>query len=279
MRVWDTALVLKVRTLFDHGGIRIADVACRHGRGRGEVEQAGDRAIVFVRRGFFVRRGEAGGRLLDPTAFYCMNPGEEHRYDHPGEGGDDCTTLFLDADLAASLWGGDPALPSASLPTLPSLDLGHRFLLAEARRGADVDELSERAISLVATALAQSDSARVASGRPAGVRARRRLTDAAREALSADPGRSLPDLARELAVSPHHLSRVFHAVHGTTISRHRMRLRTRAALERLAGGERNLARLAADLGFADQGHLSRVVRAETGDTPSGLRRTLSTRAI
>jgi AraC-like DNA-binding protein len=274
MRVWDTSLVLKMRTVLDHGGIRIADVACRHGQGRGESEQAGDHAIVFVRRGCFVRRGEAGGGLFDPTGFYCMNPGEEHRYDHPDEGGDDCTTLFLEAGLAASLWGGDPALPTASLRTSPALDLGHRLLLAEARRGADADELSERAISLVATALEQSDPARVASGRPAGVRARRQLTDAAREALSADPGRSLPALAGELAVSPHHLSRVFRAVHGSTISRHRMRLRTRAALERLAAGERNLARLAADLGFADQGHLSRVVRDETGATPSGLRRAL-----
>lgn len=48
----------------------------------------------------------------------------------------------------------------------------------------------------------------------------------------------------------------------------------RAALERLAGGERDLARLAADVGFADQSHLSRVVRAETGHTPGALRAAL-----
>jgi AraC-like DNA-binding protein len=50
-----------------------------------------------------------------------------------------------------------------------------------------------------------------------------------------------------------------------------MRLRARAALERLAGGEDDLARLAADVGFADQSHLCRVVRAETGQVPSVLR--------
>ena len=43
--------------------------------------------------------------------------------------------------------------------------------------------------------------------------------------------------ARALALSPHHLSRVFHASTGHTIARHRMRLRTRAALERLGRGE------------------------------------------
>jgi AraC-like DNA-binding protein len=54
-----------------------------------------------------------------------------------------------------------------------------------------------------------------------------------------------------------------------------MRLRARAALDRIAGGDDQLARLAADLGFADQAHLTRVVRAETGATPSALRAALS----
>src|SRR5437870_3129404 len=83
-----------------------------------------------------------------------------------------------------------------------------------------------RSISLVAALLARDDRARVDSGRPASARARRVMTAQAREALAADPRRSLGDLARELAVSPHHLSRVFRAGTGETISRHRIRLRT-----------------------------------------------------
>ena len=95
------------------------------------------------------------------------------------------------------------------------------------------------------------------------------------ERLAGDPDRSLLELARDLSVSPHHLSRVFRAETGHTIARHRMRLRARAALERLAGGERDLARLAADLGLSDQSHLSRVLRSETGETPALLRRELA----
>jgi AraC-like DNA-binding protein len=117
-------------------------------------------------------------------------------------------------------------------------------------------------------------AADVAAGRPATARARRALADGVREALAEDPRRSLPDLARLLAVSPHHLSRVFRAAAGHTISRHRIALRARSALERLADGERDLARLSADLGFADQGHMCRVLRRETGSTPSALRAAL-----
>jgi AraC-like DNA-binding protein len=54
-----------------------------------------------------------------------------------------------------------------------------------------------------------------------------------------------------------------------------MRLRTRTALDRLAAGEQSLARLAADLGFADQSHMCRVLRQETGGSPSMLREILS----
>lgn len=267
--------MLSARTVLNRDGVRVSDVACRHTSGRGHAaEQTGGHAVVFVRRGCFVRSADGVEALLDPTVAYCMNPGEEERYDHPHAHGDDCTSLMLDTELVAALWGGETALPSRPLPTSPQIDLEHRLLLAAGHRGADPHELFERAIALIARALDQADPRRVASGRPATARARRALADGAREALAADPERSLPDLARALAVSPHHLSRVFRSATGHTISRHRMRLRARTALERLGGGERNLGRLAADLGFADQSHLCRVVQGETGRTPSALRHAL-----
>jgi AraC-like DNA-binding protein len=268
--------MLSARTLHTGEGVEIADVACTHGRGRGPGgEQAGAHALVFVRRGCFVRSADGIDTLLDPTLAYCMNPDEEQRYDHPYDHGDDCTSLLLHADLVASIWGGDPVLPSRALPVSPAIDLEHRLLLSAARRGDDRHEILERAIALTARALEQADPRRVAAGGPTLTSARRSIADGAREILSASPERSLHELARELAVSPHHLSRVFRAANGHTISRHRMRLRARGAMESIAGGERNLARLAADLGFADQSHLWRVLRSETGFAPSALRRVLA----
>ena len=268
--------MLTARTLLRRDGLEIADVACRHGRGRGlPGEQADRHVIVFVRRGCFVRSANGVESVLDPTVAYCTKPHDEQRYDHPHEHGDDCTSLFIEADLLASLRGGDPLLPSSPLPTSPRLDVEHRLLLGACRRGADADEIFERALALAAQALERHDAPRVESGRPATERSRRALADGARELMAANPERSLPELARALGVSPHHLSRLFRSATGHTIARHRMRLRARGALERLSGGEEDLARLAADLGFADQSHLSRVVRRETGHTPSALRRDLA----
>jgi AraC-like DNA-binding protein len=268
--------MLSRRTLIDRDGIGIADVACRWTPGRGPGREHTSRhALVFVRRGCFVREADGVASTFDLTLAYCINPEQEERYNHPHAGGDDCTVLFLSPEVVASLEGGEPWLPRRPLVASPEIDLEHRLLLAAARRADDPHELVERAIALAARALAQDDPRPVAAGRPATAHARRVLVAEAREALAADPQQSLPELARELAVSPHHLSRIFSSATGTTISRHRIRLRVRAAMERLAEGERDLARLAAVLGFADQSHLCRAARSETRRTPAELRSLLS----
>jgi AraC-like DNA-binding protein len=267
--------MLSRRTLVEGDGIAIADVACRSQRGRGQgAEHTSGHALVFVRRGCFVRDADGVASTFDFTLAYCVNPGQEERYDHPHAGGDDCTVLVVSPEVVESLQGGEPSLPRRPLVTSPEIDLAHRLLLTRARRGDDPEELEERAIALAACALEEDDPQPVAAGRPATALARRALVAGAREALAADPRRSLHQLARELSVSPHHLSRIFSSTTGTTISRHRLRLRVRAALERLAGGESDLARLAAELGFADQSHLCRAVRSETRRTPSALRNLL-----
>jgi AraC-like DNA-binding protein len=267
--------MLSRRTLVEGDGIAIADVACRSQRGRGQgAEHTSGHALVFVRRGCFVRDADGVASTFDFTLAYCVNPGQEERYDHPHAGGDDCTVLVVSPEVVESLQGGEPSLPRRPLVTSPEIDLAHRLLLTRARRGDDPEELEERAIALAACALEEDDPQPVAAGRPATALARRALVAGAREALAADPRRSLHQLARELSVSPHHLSRIFSSTTGTTISRHRLRLRVRAALERLAGGESDLARLAAELGFADQSHFCRAVRSETRRTPSALRNLL-----
>ena len=143
--------MLSARSVFDGNGLQVWDVACRHSAGRGAAaEHAGVHAIVLVRRGCFVRKADGVESVLDPTVAYCMNPGDEQRFDHPHGAGDDCTSVALDPELAATLWGGDPSLPAGPLPVSPALDVEHRLLLAQARRGEDV---GERALSLAARAL------------------------------------------------------------------------------------------------------------------------------
>ena len=199
MLVWQTRAMVTASVLLHRDDVAIADVSCRHRRRRGrDGDEARHHAVVFVRRGCFVRSVDGVQHLLDPTRVYCTEPGQEQRYDHPLDHGDDCTAITLRPGTLASLWGGDPSLPCEPVSSSPAIDLEHRLLLAASRRGEDAYELTERAILLVAAALEQADPRRVAAGRPATVRARRSLADSAHEALAADPDRSLPELAADL---------------------------------------------------------------------------------
>jgi len=258
----DNRPVLHIRPLFEQDGIAVSDVACRHEPGRGQTdEHVSMPALVFVRRGCFTRTVNGVDTVLDPTLAYTMNLGDEQRFDHPHSLGDDCTYLTFSPELVEYLTG-EESLPREPIATSGEVDLAQRRLLAHRD---DPDASFEEALQVAAVALARKPA-------PRPSKARRELVASAREALAGDPGLSLPELACRVATSPHHLSRQFHAATGATISHHRLRLRVRAALERLAVGQQDLATLAADLGFADQPHLTRAVKAETGSTPGQLRR-------
>ena len=59
-----------------------------------------------------------------------------------------------------------------------------------------------------------------------------------------------------------------------SLTRYRNRVRVGRAMDRIENGDSGLAALAADLGFADQAHLTRTVREQLGHTPTALRRLL-----
>ncbi|WP_345571355.1 helix-turn-helix domain-containing protein, partial [Nonomuraea rosea] len=103
------------------------------------------------------------------------------------------------------------------------------------------------------------------------------IADAAREAISADhpAAGALLTLAELLAVSPYQLSRAFTRELGISLTHYRNRVRVGRALDRLESGTTSLAALAADLGFADQAHLTRTIRRHVGHTPTALRRLLA----
>jgi AraC-like DNA-binding protein len=268
------ASLLAKKPLAEGGDFVLETVECRCGTtGWSPPEAVGRYGIVFVRRGCFHRRLNGTDFFVDPTVVYFERPDDEQQIAHPAGGGDSCTALYLSEQLLAAIWG-EPGLPEEPLATGATTDFRQRLLLAALSRGDDSD-VAELVLELAAEVLERSEPKRVAAGRPATLAARRRAVAEAREALVEEPRTGVLELARRVSVSPHHLSRVFKAETGQTISRYRNRLRVRLALERLAAGEPCIARLAADLGFADQAHLVRVVRRELGTTPSLLRERLT----
>ena len=100
----------------------------------------------------------------------------------------------------------------------------------------------------------------------------RAAVGAAREAILAGQpaAHGLLPMAELLGISPFRLSRAFTREMGVSLTRYRNRVRVARALDR-----RDLAALAADLGFADQAHMARTIRQYLGHTPAALRRLLT----
>ncbi len=254
----------------------VTTVTCRDDhKGWSEVESPDDYRIVLVRRGRFCRRTADVQTDVDPTLAYVGVPGEEEHFAHPA-GGDVCTLVSLTPDLWAALAGDAARAGGSAVYVDPGLDLTHRRVLAGASTG-DVDyALTEQLLNLVGRVMTQI---RIGGPQARGhsILADRSLVASARRAIVEDDPAStgLFPLADLIGVSPYRLSRAFTRELGVSVTRYRNRVRLGRALDRLEDGEPSLAALAADLGFADQAHLSRMMRDQLGHTPTALRRLLA----
>ncbi|WBB75130.1 AraC family transcriptional regulator [Micromonospora sp. WMMD1128] len=249
--------------LLAHPDFRVSVVRCRDDHtGWSAPEPAGAYGLVLTRRGAFRRAGRGGETWVGPTVAYLSVPGEEERFAHPA-GGDECTSVHLSQRLWRELFDDRPVPGTVHVDG--HVDLAHRLLLRDV---ADPDHAAaERLVRLVGRAAAP-----VTSGGGPG----RRLVERARAALHDDAPEAagLLPLARALGVSPYRLSREFQARVGVPLTRYRNGLRVARLLDRIEQGQVRLAELAGELGFADQAHLTRTVRAHLGHTPGELRRLL-----
>ena len=249
----------------------ISRVACADDHaGWSEPEVSNAVQIVLVRRGRF--RLDAQGRkvTVDPTTGYLHGLGIEERFAHPA-GGDLCTSITFNGEaLTAEPWlraAIETASPSIRVDA--RLELAHRLLLKRTATRSS-GEVSEGLLELLTLAVrSEADERAPGPGRA-------ELAERAREAIVAGERGDLVGLAGVLGTTPSHLSRTFRHHVGMTVSRYRNRVRVSRALAAMEGGERDLAGLAAELGFSDQAHLSRVMRDELDSTPAVVRGLLAT---
>lgn len=123
----------------------------------------------------------------------------------------------------------------------------------------------------------EADGAPVASTSASPPPWLRRIHDLLHDSAGAAP--PVRDLAKASGVHPVYLARAFRRAYGVPVTEYARRLRVRAAADRVASSELPLARIACEAGFADQAHLTRELRRETGLTPGALRRAAATPPI
>jgi AraC-like DNA-binding protein len=273
------------RTIFRSATLAVGEYCCRAPAGRATDEEATfAHEIVFPRSGVFVRRSSHGASVADANHVVFFTRGEPYTVAHPAAGGDHSTVLAVaTSDLLDALGAydeaarDDPETPFRVPHCLstPRVALLHHRLLARARRGAEEIEMRELAFDLLDGVFGEAFGLA-----PAPARRHQRGVVEAIQVLLAERFREplgLDDVARAVGYSPYHLSRLFTSVAGLPVHRYLTRLRLGAALERLADGERNITRLALELGFADHSHFATAFRLGLGMPPSAFRRSCEPR--
>jgi AraC family transcriptional regulator len=257
--------------------VAVSHVRCHAPRsGCGDEEAVPATEVVLPRRGVFVVHRGRERVVADANTALVLRSGEPYRVSHPVDGGDECTVLAPDPETAEEALSG--AAGHALVP--PRMQLAARLLTGPAaeapapRPGTPLSiEPAALASDEAAVALLGDVAARLGSAVAAPPVSAARAA-AVRELLAGDPARDwrLDDVARAVHCSPFHLARQFRRTTGETIWRYLVRLRLALALDRLAGGESDLARLAVELGFSHQSHFGARFRATFGSTPGEVRR-------
>ena len=253
--------------------LRAHEVVCREPRsGFGEAMFNAVAQIGLPRRGLFLMKVRGKEVVVDPNTALVLGAEDEYRIGHPVAGGDESLVLVLPPHLIEDAIGA----VDACIGSLTPRDQLAISLLARTLRDGQPDQLeAEEGTLLLLNLLSR------AFGRPMGENglgpAQRRRVEQARGLLASSPATrwDLGRIGRELHCSPFHLARQFRAATGGTISGYILRLRLSIAIDRLAEGERNIAALAVETGFAHHSHFSARFRSVVGITPSQARNLLA----
>lgn len=245
-------------------------------------------SVVFPRSAVWIEHEGKRPFVADPHVITIYNRGQLYTRRAIAAEGDRSDWLSVSRPLATAIVAGIAAeassheegpFPVAFAPASAELYFRQRVLFSRVRRNAIDDfELEQEVILLVGSALERALP-------PSGPRAELRrgrlvdLVERARETLACDPFRSwsVRDLAARLETSPFHLCRGFRRLTGQTLHNYQLGLRLRAALERMEGSDRDLSRLAQDLGFSSHSHFTSAFRERMGRTPSHARAQLQLR--
>ena len=254
--------------------IRAFGVRCHAERSPfASTENARATEIVLPRRGIFVYEVQGDQVVADVATVIVIAPGDEYRVGHPVDGGDECVVLTAVPTVLEEVFAtsrGRHGLRS------PATQLALHHLASLGRMAVDPLQADEVGLELLER-IARDISRGGTNSEPRMTDVARRQARSVKELLASDPTSAWPigSLAGEVGCSPYHLARLFRRATGTSIHQYLLRLRLAIALGRLAQGETDLGRLAADLGFAHHSHFSASFRRIFGLTPTQARRSLT----
>lgn len=249
-----------------------------------------DDCFVFPRTTVLIQHDNARAFVADPTIVTLYNRRQEYERRFVCADGDRCDWFAVSQDLLrAALAERDPSAAEAERPVRfphapadASTYLEQRRLFIDASDPAGVETLDveERVVALLDRVLTLAYNGRQPRARVPRLPSANELADAAKAWIAPRVAQrlTLASIARAIDCSVFHLCRSFRRATGLTLHAYRDEVRLRLVLERLEHGERDLSRLALDLGYSSHSHFTAAFHRSFGIPPSTARKLLIVRA-
>jgi AraC family transcriptional regulator len=243
-----------------------------------------DDCFVFPRTAVVIQHCDDRPFVADPSVVTLYNRNQVYERRPLSSDGDRCDWYAVSPGiLRSALLDHDPSAADdhrpirlTHAPADPATYLEQRRLFVHVSAGIADDALAveERVVALLDRVLRRAY--RVAS-RPLAARRLPHAVDLAEAAKRWVAPRvaerlTLARIAGAVDCSAFHLCRSFRQATGVTLQMYREQVRLRMALERLEDGERDLTRLALDLGYSSHSHFTAGFRRAFGQPPSLTRR-------
>jgi AraC-like DNA-binding protein len=248
-----------------------------------------DDCFVFPRTTVVIQHENARAFVADPTVITLYNRRQAYQRRPVCADGDRCDWFAVSQDLLrAALLSRDPTAAEAERPIRftharadASTYFEQRRLFIDAADPTGVDDLDveERVVALLDRVLTLAyHTQRPGSHGPRAPSATE-LAEAAKAWIAPRVAQrlTLANIARAMDCSIFHLCRSFRRATGLTLHDYRDEVRLRLALERLEQGERDLTRLALELGYSSHSHFTAAFHRSFGMPPSAARKLLIVR--
>jgi AraC family transcriptional regulator len=255
--------LLRALSFDDAGSLRVSEIA--YHADVWQPRHAHEQTTVTLVLGGALRESVGHHEEVARALSVVVKPGGTEHADRFGRRGARTLQIGLETRFAAGLSDWDSRLGhwrwhhgGAAVPAFL------RLLSVFRREGSSVRDVEDRVYDVLAVLSQPTD--RSESRSPP------RWLELVRDELDAAGRVAVRDLARSAGVHPVYLARQFRRFFGCSITEHARRRRVQVAAQQLSGSDIPLSVVSYTSGFADQSHMSRVFKSDTGLTPSLFRR-------
>jgi len=267
------------RTVLYTGEIlSIRYVSCRSADKRvGDIEYSEGNNLILPLRGVFLEHFSSSQQVLaEPNVALLFPAGRPSRISHPLAAEDDCLVMQFAPEVFQQIMETAETKDVGTHCMLAPPAMGWRNLLwRRIERGlAGQLEIEESGLAFLNYALRHSSGNRDMVRRKS-IKASRQV-EMARLALLENPELkwTLTELAKKVASSPFHLTRMFHKQVGAALHRYQLRTRLARAIDLLLDTRIDITTIALDLGFSSHSHFTASFRQMIGLPPLKFRETV-----